>query len=77
MPIKIPDHLPAVNVLQKENIFVMTSERARTQDIRPLQILLVNLMQHRAADRAGAGGAGQPYLREHAAGASAGFLQIF
>lgn len=44
MPIKIPDHLPAVNVLQKENIFVMTSERARTQDIRPLQILLVNLM---------------------------------
>ena len=44
MPIKIPDHLPAVNVLQKENIFVMTTGRAQSQDIRPLQILLVNLM---------------------------------
>ncbi len=44
MPIKIPNGLPAVDVLQKENIFVMTSERATTQDIRPLQILLVNLM---------------------------------
>ena len=44
MPIKIPNGLPAVDVLKKENIFVMTSERATTQDIRPLQILLVNLM---------------------------------
>ncbi len=44
MPIKIPDHLPAVDVLHRENIFVMTHGRAITQDIRPLQILLVNLM---------------------------------
>ena len=44
MPIKIPNHLPAVDVLHRENIFVMTQERATTQDIRPLQILLVNLM---------------------------------
>ncbi len=44
MPIKIPDHLPAVDALQRENIFVMTRNRAQTQDIRPLQILLVNLM---------------------------------
>ena len=44
MPIKIPNGLPAVDVLKKENIFVMTSSRATTQDIRPLQILLVNLM---------------------------------
>ena len=44
MPIKIPDHLPAVDVLHRENIFVMTQGRAVTQDIRPLQILLVNLM---------------------------------
>ena len=44
MPIKIPDHLPAVDVLRNENIFVMTQLRATTQDIRPLQILLVNLM---------------------------------
>ena len=44
MPIKIPDHLPAVDVLHRENIFVMPQGRAVSQDIRPLQILLVNLM---------------------------------
>ena len=44
MPIKIPDNLPAVDILHQENIFVMTQNRAVTQDIRPLQILLVNLM---------------------------------
>ena len=44
MPIKIPNHLPAVETLTKENIFVMTETRAITQDIRPLQILLLNLM---------------------------------
>lgn len=44
MPIKIPNNLPAVDVLHRENIFVMTQERAVSQDIRPLQILLVNLM---------------------------------
>ncbi len=44
MPIKIPDNLPAIEVLHSENIFVMTHERATTQDIRPLRILLLNLM---------------------------------
>ena len=44
MPIKIPNRLPATEVLQSENIFVMTETRAMTQDIRPLQILLLNLM---------------------------------
>ncbi|MBE6968656.1 MAG: homoserine O-succinyltransferase [Ruminococcaceae bacterium] len=44
MPIKIPDQLPAVKVLEDENIFVMTERRAITQDIRPLRILLLNLM---------------------------------
>ena len=44
MPIKIPQKLPAVQTLQAENIFVMTEERAVTQDIRPLHILLLNLM---------------------------------
>lgn len=44
MPIKIPNLLPATSVLQNENIFVMTETRAMTQDIRPLQILLLNLM---------------------------------
>ena len=44
MPIKIPNDLPAVKTLNNENIFVMTETRAITQDIRPLKILLLNLM---------------------------------
>lgn len=44
MPIKIPNKLPAVETLAAENIFVMTETRAVTQDIRPLKILLLNLM---------------------------------
>ena len=44
MPIKIPNDLPAVKTLESENIFVMTETRAITQDIRPLEILLLNLM---------------------------------
>ena len=44
MPIKIPNDLPATKTLHKENIFVITEKRALTQDIRPLKILLLNLM---------------------------------
>ena len=44
MPIKIPNNLPAVKTLESENIFVMTEKRAMSQDIRPLQILILNLM---------------------------------
>lgn len=44
MPIKIPDSLPAVQVLESENIFVMTEQRAIHQDIRPLSIAILNLM---------------------------------
>ena len=44
MPIKIPDSLPAAEVLTGENIFVMTEARAEMQDIRPLSIALLNLM---------------------------------
>ena len=44
MPIKIPNKLPATETLQNENIFVMTETRALSQDIRPLRILLLNLM---------------------------------
>ena len=47
MPIKIPNELPAVRVLENENIFVMTEKRAMTQDIRPLKILLLNLMPNK------------------------------
>ena len=44
MPIKIPDHLPAADVLRREKIFVMPEERAIHQDIRELKILILNLM---------------------------------
>lgn len=44
MPIKISNELPAHKALESENIFVMTEDRAMTQDIRPLRILLLNLM---------------------------------
>jgi len=44
MPIKIQDGLPAGDVLYKENIFVMNETRAATQDIRPLKIVILNLM---------------------------------
>ncbi len=44
MPIKIPDHLPAAGILEQENVFVMHDNRAYSQDIRPLRILILNLM---------------------------------
>ncbi|WP_028593018.1 homoserine O-acetyltransferase MetA [Paenibacillus assamensis] len=44
MPIKVPDHLPAKEVLSQENIFVMDETRAYQQDIRPLKIIILNLM---------------------------------
>jgi len=44
MPIKIPDNLPATEILSNENIFVMGEKRAFTQDIRPLKIVILNLM---------------------------------
>ena len=44
MPIQIPNDLPAAGILQNENIFVMSEKRAVTQDIRPLEIVVLNLM---------------------------------
>lgn len=44
MPIKIPESLPAYDTLSKENIFVMTTKRALHQDIRPLEIAILNIM---------------------------------
>ena len=44
MPVKIPDGLPAKKILESENIFVMPETRAKTQKIRPLKLLIVNLM---------------------------------
>lgn len=44
MPLNLPDKLPAIEILKKENIFVMDSGRASEQDIRPLKIVILNLM---------------------------------
>ena len=44
MPVKLPDKLPAISILRKENVFVMTESRAIHQDIRPLRLLILNLM---------------------------------
>ena len=44
MPLKIPDNLPAIEILKKENIFIMGDSRANSQDIRPLSIAILNLM---------------------------------
>lgn len=44
MPLRIPDKLPAIEILKEENIFVMDNSRAHTQDIRPLHIVILNLM---------------------------------
>ena len=49
MPINIPSDLPAAQILERENIFVMTERRAQSQDIRPLKILILNLMPTKIA----------------------------
>jgi len=49
LPIQIPNDLPAAGTLQQENIFVMTENRAITQDIRPLEIIVLNLMPTKIA----------------------------
>ena len=49
MPIQIPNDLPAAETLKKENIFVMPQNRAMTQDIRPLEIVVLNLMPTKVA----------------------------
>jgi len=49
MPIKIPDQLPALDILGKENIFVMSEYRAINQDIRPMEVAILNLMPNKIA----------------------------
>ena len=44
MPLNLPDRLPAIELLKRENIFVMDTTRAHNQDIRPLKIAILNLM---------------------------------
>ncbi|MBR9726853.1 homoserine O-succinyltransferase [Shewanella intestini] len=47
MPVRIPDNLPAAGVLESENIFVMSESRAANQDIRPMRVLILNLMPNK------------------------------
>ena len=51
MPIRIDKKLPAVEILRTENIFVMDDQRAAHQDIRPLKILILNLMPQKNGHR--------------------------
>ena len=51
MPIRVQDELPAVNFLREENVFVMTTSRATGQEIRPLKVLILNLMPKRSKQR--------------------------
>ena len=44
MPIRLPNDLPAADVLKQENVFVMSNQEAEHQDIRPLRVLLLNLI---------------------------------
>ena len=43
MPLNLPNQIPAIDLLKEENIFVMSSQRAQSQDIRPLKVLILNL----------------------------------
>ncbi|WP_434952318.1 homoserine O-succinyltransferase MetA [Shewanella sp. HL-SH4] len=47
MPVRIPDDLPAAGILESENIFVMSETRAANQDIRPMRVLILNLMPNK------------------------------
>ena len=49
MPVNVPDGLPAIDTLRQENVFLMTEHRAQSQDIRPLEIAIVNLMPTKEA----------------------------
>jgi homoserine O-succinyltransferase len=52
MPVNVPDGLPAIDTLREENVFLITEQRATTQDIRPLEIAIVNLMPTKVATEA-------------------------
>ena len=49
MPLNLPDKLPAIELLKEENIFVIDNSRATQQDIRPLRIVILNLMPLKAS----------------------------
>ena len=47
MPITVRDQLPAINALRQENVFVMPKSRAKTQEIRPMRLAILNLMPNK------------------------------
>ena len=71
MPLRLPDLLPAIDLLKEENIFVMNDSRATSQDIRPLKIVVLNLINSRHGraimairdNRIAAGSVGIPITR--------------
>ena len=83
MPLKLPDKLPAIEILKGENIFVMDTSRATSQDIRPLRIVVLNLMPIkittetdliRLLSNTQADETAQPYLQEYPSRAYEGIL---
>ena len=86
MPLNLPDRLPAIELLKKENIFVIDSSRASSQDIRPLRIVILNLMplkittetdlvrQHAFAGRGLFHESEGAHVEEYAGGAHESFL---
>ncbi len=92
MPIKIDRGLPTVEILRTGNIFVMDDNRAQHQDIRPMNILILNRMpqkdshrnavveaisQHASAVRSGISSYGQSSVKEYSYGSFGDFLQDF
>ena len=75
MPLKLPDNLPAIELLQKENIFVMDEHRAHGQDIRPLKIVILNPFQHPTANGDNVHEAKVAHAEEHSYRAYAYVLQ--
>jgi len=51
MPITVKDELPAIARLRQENVFVMPKSRAKTQEIRPMRLAILNLMPNKVEDR--------------------------
>ena len=86
MPLNLPDKLPAIDLLKEENIFVIDNSRASSQDIRPLKIVVLNLMPIKIttetdlirllsnSDRGEPDEAEKSYVKKYAGGTHESFL---
>ena len=75
MPIKVQSDLPAKEILENENIFVMDENRAMHQDIRPLQVCILNLMPVKQASDSGCRPESDACETGYRAAVAAGFVQ--